>query len=110
MVMQIIIIIIIGGGGGGEDKKIVMVFSKVANVKQSKENKFSVTSFMYLYSNRSWATTNHSALSFHCIKKDALKPLLRGPPIERTLSRVPKLTSYITNPIRRTPLLSGRGH
>ena len=68
MVIQIIISIIFGGGGGGgEDKKIVMEFPKVANVKQSKENKFSVTSFMYLYSNRSWATTNHSALSFHII-------------------------------------------
>ena len=67
MVIQIIISIIFGGGARGEDKKIVMEFPKVANVKQSKENKFSVTSFMYLYSNRSWATTNHSALSFHII-------------------------------------------
>ena len=68
MVIQIIISInFFGGGGEGEDKKIVMEFPKVANVKQSKENKFSVTSFMYLYSNRSWATTNHSALSFHII-------------------------------------------
>ena len=66
MVVQIIISIIFFLGGGG-DKKIVMEFPKVANVKQSKENKFSVTSFMYLYSNRSWATTNHSALSFHII-------------------------------------------
>ena len=47
MVIQIIISIIFFGGGG-EDKKIVMEFPKVANVKQSKENKFSVTSFMYL--------------------------------------------------------------
>ena len=69
MVMQIIInILLLGGGGGGEDKKIVMVFPKVANVEQSKENKFSATSFMYLYSNTSRETTNHSALSFHCIK------------------------------------------
>ena len=68
MVIQIIISInFFWGGGEGEDKKIVMEFPKVANVKQSKENKFSVTSFMYLYSNRSWATTNHSALSFHII-------------------------------------------
>ena len=67
MVIQIIISIIFFLGGGGGDKKIVMEFPKVANVKQSKENKFSVTSFMYLYSNRSWATTNHSALSFHII-------------------------------------------
>ena len=70
MVMQIIINILLlgGGGGGGGDKKIVVVFSKVANVEQSKENKFSATPFMYLYSNTSWETTNHSALSFHCIK------------------------------------------
>ena len=68
MVIQIIISIIFWGWGArGEDKKIVMEFPKVANVKQSKENKFFVTSFMYLYSNRSWATTNHSALSFHII-------------------------------------------
>ena len=65
MVIQIIISIFFWGGG--EDKKVVMEFPKVAKVKQSKENKFSVTSFMYLYSNRSWATTNHSALSFHII-------------------------------------------
>ena len=53
MVMQIIFIIIFWGGwgqGGRGDKKIVMVFSKVANVEQSNGNKFSVTSFMYLYS------------------------------------------------------------
>ena len=66
MVIQIIISIFFFLGGG-EDKKVVMEFPKVAKVKQSKENKFSVTSFMYLYSNRSWATTNHSALSFHII-------------------------------------------
>ena len=57
MVMQIIFIIIFGGGGGGEggrgDMKIVMVFSEVANVEQSNGNKFSVTLFMYQYSNRS---------------------------------------------------------
>ena len=53
-----------------------------------------------------------------------VKPLLSGPPIKRTpsikrtLSRVPKLTSYISlynepdkfRPIQRTPLLSGCGH
>ena len=55
MVMQIIFIIIFGGGGEGGrgDMKIVMVFSKVANVEQSNGNKFSVTLFMYQYSNRS---------------------------------------------------------
>ena len=56
MVMQIIFIIIFWGGGGEGgrgDMKIVMVFSKVANVEQSNGNKFSVTLFMYQYSNRS---------------------------------------------------------
>ena len=42
-----------------------IVFSKEANVEQSKGNRFYVTSFMYY--NRPWATTNHSALSFHII-------------------------------------------
>ena len=62
MAMQIIMYLL---GGGGEDKKIVIVFSKEANVEQRKGNKFYVTSFMYY--NRPWATTNHSALSFHII-------------------------------------------
>ena len=63
MAMQIIMYLWWGwGGGGGGDKKIVIVFSKEANVEQSKGNKFYVTSY-----NRPWATTNHSALSFHII-------------------------------------------
>ena len=37
-----------------------------------------------------------------------MKPLLRGPPIKRTLSRVPKLTCYIS--LYNEPLFSGRGH
>ena len=46
---------------------------------------------------------------------NTVKPLSSGPPIKRTpsikrtLSRVPKLTSYISL-IQRTPLLGGRGH
>ena len=40
---------------------------------------------------------------------NTVKPLSSGPPIKRTLSRVPKLTSYISL-IQRTPLLGGREH
>ena len=41
-------------------------------------------------------------------------PIKRTPSIKPTLSRVPKLMSYISlctrAPIQRTPLLRGRGH
>ena len=38
-------------------------FKTARHVEQNNENKFPVTSSMYLYSNTSWATTNHSARS-----------------------------------------------
>ena len=54
-------------------------------------------------------------LGFFILLCSTVKPLLSGPPIKRTLSRVPKRTSarYFPlwrTPIQRTPLLSGRGH
>jgi len=44
---------------------ILQIFSKPRHDEESKENKFPVTSSMYLRSNRSWATANHSARSIH---------------------------------------------
>ena len=41
------------------------IFKTARHVEQSKENKFPLTSSMYLFCNRSWATTNHSTRSFH---------------------------------------------
>ena len=43
------------------------IFKTACHVGQNKENYFPVTSSLCLYSNRSWATTNHSALSIQCI-------------------------------------------
>ena len=54
-------------------------------------------------------------LGFFILLCSTVKPLLSGPPIKQTLSRVPKRTSawYFPlwrTPIQRRPLLSGRGH
>ena len=43
------------------------LFKTARHVVRNKGNKFPVTSSMYLYSNRSWATTNHSTRSIHII-------------------------------------------
>ena len=43
------------------------IFKTARHVKQNNQNKFSVTSSMYLSSDRSWATTNHSPRSIHII-------------------------------------------
>ena len=41
-------------------------------------------------------------------EQNTVKPLLRGPPIKRTLSQVPKLKSYIS--FYNEPLFSGHLH
>ena len=51
------------------------IFKPTRHVEQNKENKFRVTSSMYLYSDRSWATTNHNARSIHIIVKSGFKTL-----------------------------------
>lgn len=48
---------------------ILQIFSEPRHDEESKENKFPVPSSMYLYSNSSWATTNHSALVFTSLYK-----------------------------------------
>ena len=44
-----------------------LIQSNLTKIVKTNENKFSLTLSMYLYSNRSWATTNHSARSIHII-------------------------------------------
>ena len=48
-------------------KNLTNIFKTTRHVEQNKENKFAVKSTMYLYSDRSWATTNHSARSIQSL-------------------------------------------
>ena len=48
-------------------KNLTNIFKTTRYVEQNKENKFAVTSAMYLYSDRSWAMTNHSARSIQSL-------------------------------------------
>ena len=50
-----------------QSKIISKIFKTARHVEQNKENKFPVTSSMYLCFNRSWVTTNHSARGIHII-------------------------------------------
>ena len=42
------------------------------NNNNNNKNKFPVTTSMYLYSNGSWATTNHTARSIHIIVQGSM--------------------------------------
>ena len=48
-------------------ENLTHIFKATRHVEQNRENKFSVTSSMYLYSNTSWPKSNHSAQSVHII-------------------------------------------
>ena len=48
-------------------KNLTNIFETTRYVEQNKENKFAATSAMYLYSDRSWAMTNHSVRSIQSL-------------------------------------------